>query len=64
MASPQGYLTPSFILYVDDIFVFFREDNMSPRNLSIFLKYMEIFPFNILIILRVFFSPYIILQDL
>jgi len=64
MANPQGYFTPSFILYVNDIFVFFSEDNKSPRNLSIFLKYMEIFRFNMLIILRVFFSPYIILQDL
>jgi len=38
MASPQGYLTPSHILYVDDIFVFCRADNKSLRNLSIFLK--------------------------
>ena len=38
MASPQGYITPSHILYVDDIFVFYRVDNKSLRNLSIFLK--------------------------
>jgi len=38
MASPQGYITPSHILYVDDIFVFYRADNRSLRNLSIFLK--------------------------
>ena len=37
-ASPQGYLTPSNILYVDDIFFFCRADNKSLRNLSIFLK--------------------------
>ena len=40
MASPQVYLTPSHILYNDDIFVFCRGrgDNKSLRNLSIFLK--------------------------
>jgi len=38
MTSPQGYLTPSHILYVDDIFVFCRGDNKSLRILSIFLK--------------------------
>jgi len=38
MASPQGYLIPSHIFYVDDIFVFCRGDNKSFRNLSIFLK--------------------------
>jgi len=38
MTSPQGDLTPSHILYVDDIFVFCRGDNKSLRNLSIFLK--------------------------
>ena len=38
MVSPQGYLTPSNILYVDDIFVFCKADNKSLRNLSIFLK--------------------------
>ena len=38
MACSQGYLTPSHILYVDDIFVFCRGDNKSLRNLSIFLK--------------------------
>ena len=37
MASPQGYLTPSHILYVDDIFVFCRGDIKSLKNLSIFL---------------------------
>jgi len=44
MASPQGYLTPSHILYVDDIFVFCRADNKSLRNLSIFLKTYGDFP--------------------
>jgi len=38
MASPQGFLTPSHILYVDDIFVFYMADNKSLGNLSIFLK--------------------------
>jgi len=38
MASPQGYLTPSHILYVDHIFVFCKGDIKSLRNLSIFLK--------------------------
>ena len=38
MASPLGYLTPSHILYVDDIFVFCRGNIKSLRNLSIFLK--------------------------
>jgi len=38
MASPQGYLTPSHILYADEIFVFCRADNKFLRNLSIFLK--------------------------
>ena len=38
MASSQGYLTPFYILYVDDIFVFCRGDNKSFRNLSILLK--------------------------
>jgi len=64
IASPQGYLTPSHILYVDDIFVFCRADNKSFRNLSIYLKHMVIFLVNMLIILRVVFSPWIILQDL
>ena len=40
MANLQGYLAPSHILYVDDIFVFCRGDIMSLRNLSIFLKNM------------------------
>ena len=38
MASPQGYLTPSHILYAYDIFDFYRAYNKSLRNLSIFLK--------------------------
>ena len=38
MSSPQGYLTPSYILYANDIFVFYRGDIKSLRNLSIFLK--------------------------
>jgi len=38
MACPQGYLTPSPILYADDIFVFCMGDIKSLRNLSIFLK--------------------------
>jgi len=49
MASLQGYFTPSHILYVDDIFVFFRGDNKSLRNMNIFL--MVIFLVNMLIIL-------------
>jgi len=38
MAGPQGFLTPSQVLYADDIFVFCRADNKSLRNLSTFLK--------------------------
>jgi len=38
MDSPQGYLTPSHILYDNDIFVFCRTDNKSLRNLSILFK--------------------------
>ena len=38
MASPQGFLTLSHILYADDIFIFCRADNKSRRNLSNFLK--------------------------
>jgi len=38
MASSQGYITLSHILYDDDIFVFCRADNKSLRNLSILLK--------------------------
>ena len=38
MASPQGYITHSHILYVDDIFVFCKADNKNLRNLSVFLK--------------------------
>jgi len=65
MASPQGYVTPSHILYTSDIFVFSRANNKSLRNLSVFFfKYMEIFWVNMLIILIVVFSPWIILQDL
>jgi len=37
-ASPPGYITLSHILYVDDIFVFYRADNKSLRNLSTFLE--------------------------
>jgi len=38
MAGPQGFLTPSHVLYVDDIFVFCKADNKSLGNLSTFLK--------------------------
>jgi len=38
MASPQGFPTLSYILYADDIFVFYRSNNKSLRILSIFLK--------------------------
>ena len=38
MASLQGYLTSSCILYVEDIFVLCTGDIKSLRNLSIFLK--------------------------
>ena len=38
MASPQGFLTLSRILYANDIFIFCRADNKSLRNLSNFLK--------------------------
>jgi len=38
MASPQGYVTHSHILYANDIFVFCRANNKSLRNLSVFLK--------------------------
>jgi len=38
MASPQGYVIPSHILYVDDIFVFCRANNKPLKILSIFLK--------------------------
>jgi len=44
MAGPQGFLTPSYVLYVDDIFVFCRADNKSLRNLSTFLKTYGDFP--------------------
>jgi len=64
MASLQGYVTPSHILYVDDIFVSCRADNKSLRNLSVFLKIYEDFSVNMLITLRLVFSPWIILQDL
>jgi len=65
MASPQGYLTPSHILYVNEMFIFFRADNKSLKNLSIFLKiYGDFFLVNMLIILRVVFLPWIILHDL
>jgi len=38
MVIMQAYLTPSHILYTDDIFFFCRMDNNSLRNLSVFLK--------------------------
>jgi len=38
MASPNCYITPSHILYADDIFCFYRTDNKSLKNLSIFLQ--------------------------
>ena len=38
MDSPTSYITPSHILYAADIFVFYRADNKSLRNLSISLK--------------------------
>ena len=43
MASPQGYLIPSHILYVDGIFVFCRGDIKSLKNLSLFLKTYGVF---------------------
>jgi len=38
MASSQGFLNHSHILYADEFFIFCRADNKSLRNLSIFLK--------------------------
>jgi len=38
IVSSQGYLTPSHVLYDDDIFVFCRANNKFLTNLSIFLK--------------------------
>jgi len=38
MAGPQGFLTPSHVLYADDIFVFCRVDNKSLRNFCTFIK--------------------------
>jgi len=38
MAGPQGFLTPPHVLYADDIFVFYRANNKSLRNLSTFLN--------------------------
>ena len=64
MAGPQGFLTPSHVLYVDDIFVFCRTDNKSLRNLSTFLKTYGDFSGQYVTILRVVFSPWIFLQDL
>jgi len=61
MASPQGYLTPCHILYANDIFVFCRGDIKSLRNLSIFLKTYGDFSSQMLITLKVVFSPWIIL---
>ena len=43
MASPKDYITPSLILYGDDISVFYRANNKSLKNLSIFLQNMVIF---------------------
>ena len=38
MVGSQGLLTPSHVLYANDIFVFCRTDNKFLRNLSTFLK--------------------------
>jgi len=64
MASLQGFLIPSRILYVDDIFVFCRADNKSLRNLSIFLKTYGDFSCQYVNNSKSSFSPWIILQDL
>jgi len=64
MATPQVFLTPSHILYADDIFIFCRTNNKSFRNLSIFLRTYGDFSGQYFNIQRVFFSPWIILQDL
>jgi len=64
MASPQGYLTPSHILYVDDIFVFRMGDIKSLRNLSIFLKIYGDFSGQYVNNSKSSFPPWIILQDL
>ena len=57
MANLQGYLTPSHILYVDDIFVFCRRIISLLEICVFFLKHMVIFLVNMLIILRVVFLP-------
>ena len=64
MTSPSGFLTPSHILYTNDIFVFCRANNKSLRNLSIFLKTYDDLLGQYVNNLRVVFSPWIILQDL
>jgi len=63
MVSPKGYITPSHIFYVDDKFIFCRADNKSLQNLSIFLQKYGDFLVSMLTILKVAFSPWIILQD-
>jgi len=64
MASPQGYLTPSHILYADDIFVLYRADNKSLINLSIFLKTYGDFSGQYVYNSKNSFFTRIILQDL
>ena len=64
MASPQGFLTPSHILYADDIFIFCRADSKSLRNLSYFLKTYDDFSGQYVNNSKSSFSPWIILQDL
>jgi len=64
MASPQGYLTPSHILYADDIFVFYKADNKSLKNLTIFLKTYGDFSGQYVNNSKSRFLPWIILQDL
>jgi len=57
MTSLQGYITPSHILYVDDIFVFVGQIISLLEIWLSFLKHMVIFLVNMLIILKVaFFS--------
>ena len=64
MASPHGYLTPSHILYIDNIFVFCRGDIKSLINLSIFLKTYSVFSSQYVNNSKSSFLPWIILQDL
>jgi len=47
MTSPKGYITPSHILYANEIFVFYKADNKSLRNLSLFLQIKVLFLVNI-----------------